>query len=202
MQSPKEDSCLLFSSTVFPHNGLCSYQLSFLARIKDKSSIPWGVAIHPLNPRVEFQVWIYSWSHIQTTNISQRELPRCQKCFGYLNMYCMFDSKSWRCPLCQHRNSYDKNSLDGRYLSSIERSRCPECVYPNIILESDLAHMEYSLNNLFISSKEYPYDSKAREILVLVIDCTSCNEYLQFIKNTFNQLITSYRGEADICILF
>ena len=104
-------------------------------------------------------------------------------------MYCMFDSKSWRCPLCQHRNSYDRNSLDGRYLSSIERSRCPECVYPNIILESDLV------------SKEYPYDSKAREILVLVIDCTSCNEFLQFIKSTLNALISSYRGEADICIL-
>ncbi|KNB43743.1 hypothetical protein JH06_3372 [Blastocystis sp. subtype 4] len=158
MQSLKEDSCLLFSSTVFPHN----------ARIKDKSSIPWGVAIHPLNPRVDFQ----------KTNISQQDLPRCQKCFGYLNMYCMFDSKSWR------------NSLDGRYLSSIERSRCPECVYPNIILESDLVSTD----------KEYPYDSKAREILVLVIDCTSCNEFLQFIKSTLNALISSYRGEADILI--
>ena len=116
-------------------------------------------------------------------------------------MYCMFDSKSWRCPLCQHRNSYDRNSLDGRYLSSIERSRCPECVYPNIILESDLVSTEYSCNNFFISSKEYPYDSKAMEILVLVIDCTSCNEFLQFIKSTLNALISSYRGEADICIL-
>ena len=27
-----------------------------IARIKDKSSIPWGVTIHPLNPKVAFQV--------------------------------------------------------------------------------------------------------------------------------------------------
>lgn len=129
-------------------------------------------------------------------------MPRCQKCFGYLNMYCMFDSKSWRCPLCQYRNYYDKNSLGGRYLSSIERSRCPECVFPNIILESNLSDVEYSSEDFFMSRKEYPYNSKAREILALVIDCTPCNDFLQFIKSVFHSLISLYHGEADISISF
>ena len=30
--------------------------IHIIARIKDRSSIPWGVTIHPLNPKVTFQV--------------------------------------------------------------------------------------------------------------------------------------------------
>ena len=53
-------------------------------------------------------------------------------------MNCMFDSKSWQCPLCQYKNSYDKNAFGGRYMTSIERSHCAECVSPNITMEYEL----------------------------------------------------------------
>ena len=63
-------------------------------------------------------------------------------------MFCMFDSKSWHCPLCQYCNPYDKYLLDGRYATSIERSRCEECLYPNITLDMPLSDMKYDFLNL------------------------------------------------------
>ena len=56
MQKQKEESCLLFSSDVFPQDGSIVSVRSFLAKTKDRTAIPWGVAIQPLNPPVKSYV--------------------------------------------------------------------------------------------------------------------------------------------------
>ena len=93
---------------------------------------------------------VLKWYHAQTTDISQRELPRCQKCYGYLNLDCMFDSTTWQCPLCLYRNKYKKEDLGGRYLSSIERSRRAECVYSDIVMDTSLSAIAYPSSPLII----------------------------------------------------
>lgn len=56
MQEMSTTSCFDYSSNVFPVNGVHSLSVSFLARTKDSSSIPWGFVVQPLNPKVEFHV--------------------------------------------------------------------------------------------------------------------------------------------------
>lgn len=126
----------------------CFYGLS-VAHIKNKSAIPWGVGIHPLNPKVTTHVLTIYFILMQKPTISQLDIPRCQKCFGYLNMYCLFDSKTWQCPLCHFRNKFDKTHLNNRYATSIERSRCEECLFPNITMEIPLSKSMYVRFQLF-----------------------------------------------------
>ena len=110
----------------------------------------------------------------------------------------MFDSKSWHCPLCQYRNPYDKNLLQGRYATSIERSRCEECLYPNIVLDMPLSEMKYRFTRVVTRRKSVPYSNHSREVLVLVIDCTAYPTYLNYVKSLLVKLVEHYHSEADI----
>ena len=51
-------------------------------------------------------------------------------------------------------------------------------------------------------SHDYPYESSARELLVLVVDCTINSEYLESIKTILRSIVSSYRNEVDIRMSF
>ena len=80
------------------------------APIKDSAGLPWGCCIMPLSPGE------VSDSRALETILAD-QVPRCTECFGYINVYCMFEKKAWICSLCGC-----KNDLSQRYASSTQRS--------------------------------------------------------------------------------
>ena len=113
-------------------------------------------------------------------------------------MYCLWDSKGWQCPLCLHRNKIDKSVLDKRYATSINRSRCEECLYSTYSMDIPISKMMHVLLG-FVTSRHPPlYKDNAREVLVLVIDCTGFASFLEYIKSVLKELIENYSDRVDL----
>ena len=114
-------------------------------------------------------------------------------------MYCLWDSKCWQCPLCLHRNKIDKSFLNSRYATSISRSRCEECLYPTYVMDIPVSQMKYSKLGCITFRHPASYKENARELLVLVVDCTAFPAYLDYVKKVLKELVIHYRSCADIC---
>jgi hypothetical protein len=91
------------------------------APIKDSAGLPWGCCVMPLSPGEVLESRALE-------PILADQVPRCTECFGYINVYCMFEKKAWICSLCGC-----KNDLSQRYSSSTQRlsSAC------NLVLQLD-----------------------------------------------------------------
>ena len=114
-------------------------------------------------------------------------------------MYCLWDSKGWQCPLCLYRNKIDKSFLNSRYATSISRSRCEECLYSTYVMDIPVSQMKYWNLSFIMCRHPASYRENAREVLVLVVDCTAFPAYLDYVKKMLKELVIHYRSCADIC---
>ena len=116
-------------------------------------------------------------------------------------MCCLFDSKTWQCPLCHFKNKFDKTNLNNRYATSIERSRCEECLFPNITMEIPLSKSTYSIVIVIHCFRRSNHLSdNAREILAIVVDCTGAQSFLTFSKSIITTILEHYHEQTDFRI--
>ncbi len=113
-------------------------------------------------------------------------------------MYCLWDSKGWQCPLCLYKNKLDKSLLDNRYATSISRSRCEECLYSTYSMDIPVSRMPYCPLSLIPFRHQPLYKDSAREVLVLIVDCTGYASFLEYIKSVLKELIENYSERVDL----
>lgn len=75
------------------------------------TALPFGVVCQPLAPLDAAE------------QVAAEELARCGGCGAYINAYCTFLRREWRCSLCGHLTA-----LSERYASAAERRELPELV--------------------------------------------------------------------------
>ena len=198
MQEMSTTSCFDYSSNVFPVNGVHSLSVSFLARTKDSSSIPWGFVVQPLNPKAEFHVRCFRLSicvgyrYLSARVTALSEVLRVFESglyvwFDHLAMSSLPISK-------QIQEGGSRWTLSLQYRA--ESSRWMRVLWYRYG-RSAFSIIVFRLSS-DPSSHEFPYESSARELLVLVVDCTSNTEYLESIKTILRNIVASYRDEVDI----
>ena len=172
--------------------------VSFLARTKDSSSIPWGFVVQPLNPKVEFHVRCFRLSiclgyrYLSARVTALSEVLRVFESglyvwFDHLAMSSLPISK-------QIQEGGSRWTLSLQYRA--ESSRWMRVLWYRYG-RSAFSIIVFRLSG-DPSSHEFPYESSARELLVLVVDCTSNTEYLESIKTILRNIVASYRDEVDI----
>ena len=74
----------------------------------NKIEIPFGVLVTPFLP-------FTNQSHILQSNprlnFPASVIARCQKCFAYINPFCVANNARWTCSLCSERNSFSRNMV-------------------------------------------------------------------------------------------
>jgi len=147
-------------------------------KLKKDSGIPWGCVVQPFA----------SIPAVSETDISSDLIPRCQRCFAYINRYVRFTRSAWKCPLCENTNN-----LSERHASSLNREALPELKYD--VIEYDLVD-EQDPDTSSIQADEQKGEEEADTsgnlppktttleypVYLFVVDVSGSAEFIELVK--------------------
>mmetsp|Transcript_1626 Transcript_1626/g.5753 ORF Transcript_1626/g.5753 Transcript_1626/m.5753 type:complete len:745 (+) Transcript_1626:50-2284(+) len=146
--------------------------------LKDESGLPWGATVQPLSQEIAFSM-PHEGSALAT------EIPRCERCFSYVNPFVSFVSSGWRCSLCGNENEY----VGERYSEASLRRTLPEVSNAAIDYQMEPCPMHRS----------GPGDPDTdRAVFLAVVDLSGSDNgtYLQKVKDCLVALLEAIPESA------
>ena len=136
--------------------------------LRDNTGLPWGCTVQPFATS-EDTPEVFSAAPLTLAD----DVARCEECYAYINAYCSLERHSWRCTLCDARNSFPAN-LQSRYGN---RARLAE----RAELASNLVDLDVAVEEDVAPNAAA--DLFNRPVYVALVDLSSSEEFLELVKS-------------------
>ena len=198
MQETNGASCFDYSSNVFPVNGLAWTIPVISSAYEGQQLYSMGICCAATQSEggVPCSLFLNGIMLRQLTSLSESNRVVKSVTDIWIWTVCLIQPPGSVLSVCIVTNTRRKILVDA--ISPV----LSEVVVLNVCIPISLWTLHFPLLRIpllpWSFSHDYPYLSSARELLVLVVDCTSSSEYLESIKTILRSIVASYRDEVDI----